>query len=604
MVMKHRTFGILPYIRTWTNFWQLGMAYAFFWWSLFIIYCICYQLNRIRVYNIRKKRLSDKQDVVTDLPGAKLWRRLDRVVRIPYVTEMVSIKIILATTIFSLINLYSIFWLIPYEPLPYHPAVIDRRAAFLSMVDWGFVFFFAQRNSILPKLCGWTFEELIPYHRIVARIGFLNLIPHLIYRCIEGYMEQHRIFDAFFKDWEYITGTIATVAFMLMFLTSLEYIRRNYFEVFYYSHIILVSVSIVFTCWHYNTCFAFFLPPALLWVADRVVRTYKSWVIKATFVQVDQVAPQTAKQEGIVRIIFASKALRNFKPGQYVFAAMVLNGRKLWEYANWHPFTISEVFRGNSTSIGHEIEERIVGSGVKDETTKLLQKDQRSYNSVSSTDSLPDTLHRRRKFTGIQDDTTMASFHIKALGTKTRDLLNASSVDRKNLQIYVDGLYGPQLPFQDYPILALFATGIGVTPAMSIIQDILEKRSNGVRTVTTDHVYLTWAIRVTDEIGPFINMFRHWTELVHSAILPIQLSVSVYVTRMKQGQHELSQLAPFSLFFGERPDVSAEMDKVKSAHAPHHRVWAHVCGSTPFTCTVINEAIEHEFDIHHETFEF
>lgn len=310
-------------------------------------------------------------------------------------------------------------------------------------------------------------------------------------------MEQHRIFDAFFKDWEYITGTIATVAFLLMFLTSLEYIRRNHFEVFYYSHIILVIISIIFTCWHYNTCFAFFLPPALLWVADRVVRTYKSWVTKATHIQVDQVAPQTAKQEGIVRIIFANKMLKNFKPGQYVFAAMVLNGRKLWEYGNWHPFTISEIFRSSHTGVGQEIEERIVESGITDETTKLLQKDQQSYSSVCSIDSLPDTLHRRRKFTGTQDDTTMASFHIKALGTKTRDLLNFSSVNSKNLQIYIDGLYGPQLPFQDYPILALFATGIGATPAMSIVQDVLEKRSNGVRTVTTNHIYLTWAIRVT-----------------------------------------------------------------------------------------------------------
>lgn len=313
----------------------------------------------------------------------------------------------------------------------------------------------------------------------------------------DGYMEQHRIFDAFFKDWEYVTGTIATVAFIIMFLTSLEYIRRNHFEVFYWSHVIFVSVAIIFTCWHYNTCFAFFLPPALLWVADRVVRTYKSWCNKSTFVQVDEVAPQTRKQEGIVRIIFANKVLKNFKPGQYVFAAMVLNGRKLWEYANWHPFTISEVFRSNNANSGHEIEERIVGSGIKDETSKLLQKSQRSYSSVSSIDSLPDNLHRRRRFTGAQDDTTMASFHIKALGTKTRDLLNSSSVDGKNLQIYIDGLYGPQLPYQDYPILALFATGIGATPAMAIVQDILEKRSNGVRTVTTDHIYLTWAIRVT-----------------------------------------------------------------------------------------------------------
>jgi PIN domain nuclease of toxin-antitoxin system len=107
-----------------------------------------------------------------------------------------------------------------------------------------------------------------------------------------------------------------------------------------------------------------------------------------------------------------------------------------------------------------------------------------------------------------------------------------------------------------------------------------------------------------DEIDPFMNMFRHWEDLVHSAILPIQFSVSVYVTRMKQGQHELNRLPSFSLFFGERPDVSVEMDKIKITHAPHHRVWAHVCGSTPFTRTVINEAVEHDFDIHHETFEF
>ncbi|KAI8643016.1 hypothetical protein BD408DRAFT_343239 [Parasitella parasitica] len=602
--MKKHHSSIFPYIRTWTNFWQLGMAYAFFWWSLFIVYCICYQLNRIRVYNIRKRRLSDTQDVVTELPGAKFWRKLDRVIRIPYVTEMISIKIILATTIFSLINLYSIFWLIPYEPDPYHPAVIDRRAAFLSMVDWGFVFFFAQRNSILPKLCGWTLEELIPYHRIISRVGFLNLMPHVIYRCYDGYMEQHHIFDAFFKDWEYVTGTIATISFIIMFLTSLEHIRRHYFEIFYWCHVIFVSIAIVFTCWHYNTCFAFFVPPALLWVTDRAVRAYKSWFNRATFVQVDQVAPQTAKQEGIVRIIFANKILKNFKAGQYVFAAMVLNGNKLWEYANWHPFTISEVFHSDSAYNHHFIEERIIGRDINDETSKLLQKKQGSYSSVSSIDSLPGSLHRRRKLTSTQDDVTMASFHIKALGTKTQTLLDSSSVESKKLKIYIDGLYGPQLPFQDYPILGLFATGIGATPAMAIVQNIIEKRSNGVRTVTTNHIYITWAIRVTDEIDPFISMFRHWTSLIHSAILPVRLSVSVYVTRMKQGRHDLSQLEPFSLFFGKRPDVSAEMSKIKAAHNPYHRVWVHVCGSTSFTRTVINEAVEHDFDMHHETFEF
>ena len=61
-------------------------------------------------------------------------------------------------------------------------SIFDRRAAFVGMVNWGFVFFLAQRNSILPKMSGLTFEELIPFHRWVARIGLAEFIPHFVYR--------------------------------------------------------------------------------------------------------------------------------------------------------------------------------------------------------------------------------------------------------------------------------------------------------------------------------------------------------------------------------------------------------------------------------------
>lgn len=162
------------------------MSYAFFWWSLFILYCLCYQLNKIRVYYIRKKRITDNKDNDTildvSLPGAKLWRSLDYMVRIPYVTEMISLKHIFGVIAFTLINLGFTMFAFPYEPGPYLFPVVDRRAAFTGMVDWGLVFFFAQRNSFIPKMSGLTFEELIPFHRMVARIGFLNFIPHLVYR--------------------------------------------------------------------------------------------------------------------------------------------------------------------------------------------------------------------------------------------------------------------------------------------------------------------------------------------------------------------------------------------------------------------------------------
>jgi hypothetical protein len=175
-------------IRTTSNFFICGISFAFFWWGLFAIYCIGYQLNRIRAYRIRKSRIAGKQDnVVTDLPGAKLFHRLDTVIRIPYCTEMIPVKHVVGIFIFTVVNLLFIFFS-PFEMtegsgyiLP-TISMFDRRAAFVGMVNWGFVFFLAQRNSILPAMSGLTFEELIPFHRIIARIGMAEFMPHFVWR--------------------------------------------------------------------------------------------------------------------------------------------------------------------------------------------------------------------------------------------------------------------------------------------------------------------------------------------------------------------------------------------------------------------------------------
>lgn len=142
----------LPYIRTWTNFWILGMAYAFFCWSMFIAYCIYYQVSRLRIYRIRNWRIHEKRDdsgLETHIP--RLLNSLNYVVRIPFTKELISVKHILGIVLFGMINLYFISVVYPYEFAPYHIAIIDRRAVFIGMDDWSLVFFFAKRNSLLPK---------------------------------------------------------------------------------------------------------------------------------------------------------------------------------------------------------------------------------------------------------------------------------------------------------------------------------------------------------------------------------------------------------------------------------------------------------------------
>ncbi|KAI8991386.1 ferric reductase like transmembrane component-domain-containing protein [Mycotypha africana] len=608
-------------IFTLTDGFQAGYLYTFCWWVVFAIYSIGHQLNRIRAYRIRKKRIHGKTDtILTDLPGAQLFRSLDRVVRIPFVTEMISLKHILGITFFIIVNLIFMFFApftvnTKYSVPPI--ALFDRRAAFIGMANWGFVFFLAQRNSLLSKMSGLTFQQLIPFHRIIARIGLAEFFPHFVYRIIKGYRRHYIVKEALFMDTEYSTGTIAMLAFFIMFATSFEYIRRNYFEVFYYSHVIFLIVAIIATCWHEPTCMVFFIPAVGLWAADRAVRTYKSWIVKSTSVRVDEVLNDSASQEGIVRVLFENRIMNSFKPGQYIFAALVLNGKKLWEYANWHPFTISEVFRVNDSDTDSGIEERVVGAShsekiatsTKPDSTVTVNEKRKIANSsavtIADSSSLSDVSCLRRRAATVSGDTnakTIASFHIKALGHMTRDLVKAAAVGNK-VQVYIDGPHGPHLHYQDYPVAAYFSTGIGVTPSLAMIKDIVERRCNGVRTITTENVYLIWAIKSTDELHPFIDMFTYWNDKVNNSIQPFHLSVNVYITRMKEGPNYFEGLNCLNVSYGERPDVKVEMDKIKTVN-PLQRVFAHACGSAIFTRTVVNEAVAHNFEPHHETFEF
>ncbi|CEP09958.1 hypothetical protein, partial, partial [Parasitella parasitica] len=200
-------------------------------------------------------------------------------------------------------------------------------------------------------------------------------------------------------------------------------------------------------------------------------------------------------QDGILRVLYEHNMLKHFRPGQYVFASFVINGKKLWEYANWHPFTISKVFRINDTC-DSGIEERIVGAHGEEKieatNTNLGEKVKITSPADSLTDvsSISDCSSLLRRGNGVIDKQTksMASFHIKALGTKTRDLLKTATANDK-LKVYIDGPYGPQLQYQDFPVAAFFATGVGVTPAMCVIKDIIDKKSVGLRTISTEHVY-------------------------------------------------------------------------------------------------------------------
>jgi hypothetical protein len=414
------------------------------------------------------------------------------------------------------------------------------------------------------------------------------------------------------------------LGFLLMFGTAFEYIRRNHFEVFYYCHIIGLATAMIGACWHETGCFAFFIPAIGLWLIDRIVRAYKSWVAKTTSVRISEAVRYSAIQEGIARIVFEYKGLKSFKPGQYVFMSFVRTNKKPWQYANWHPFTISEIFRAK-TGQEDAIEERIVSpeSTIHEKGEKNKEQENASAGSSvtdSDTASYVSSLRRRR---GMQvNDSPLATVHIKGLGKNTQALLKEAANNEK-VTVRVDGPYGPHLDYQDYEVVAAFGAGIGITPAMAFIKDCVERRADGIKTVATSQIYLVWAVRAPgkiyvyifyhftfnllyffpDEIVPFMDMVTYWQDRCESAILPIKLNVSVYVTRVQEGPDYFENLKQCSVQYGTRPDIATTMENIK-LDSVGREVWVHVCGSDLFTRSVMNEATRWNFDAHHETFEF
>lgn len=245
-----------------------------------------------------------------------------------------------------------------------------------------------------------------------------------------GYENSGTARGALFLDIEQGTGTVAMIGFFILFITSFEWIRRRIFWFFYVCHIVGIIVAIIASCWHEVGCFYYFIPAVLLWFFDRVWRSFQSWCIRTETLR-------TEVHGEVVAIDFKYDLLSHYRPGQYVFVSIVDRAKNaLWQYTQWHPFTISAASRSKKE----------------------------------------------------------ASVHIKALGDKTKAIAQALR-DQRRMNIRVDGMYGPRLMYQDHPTILLFAAGIGITPALTLITDCVNKRSAGARGIVTERVHLVWAVR-------------------------------------------------------------------------------------------------------------
>jgi NAD(P)H-flavin reductase len=233
--------------------------------------------------------------------------------RIPR-TQFSALDLLIAS-VFVVINcLFFVF--INYFPGMYAGVMWGYLASANSLL----VALPATRNSVLVWLLGVPFDKTIMYHRWIGRLVLIQASIHFAYYPISTAN------DFPVNQWNY--GVAAWAMLLVLFLTSIGWIRRHHFNFFFNSHFIFIAYYVIGAL-HSPKSFVYMAyASATVYGFDRLVRFF--WGMFPS---------QTIRMEvigGAVRVIFKKHFAAKYSVGEYVF----INFPQL-SLLEWHPYTLA-----------------------------------------------------------------------------------------------------------------------------------------------------------------------------------------------------------------------------------------------------------------------
>ncbi|CAG8564806.1 9295_t:CDS:2, partial [Gigaspora rosea] len=200
------------------------------------------------------------------------------------------------------------------------------------------------------------------------------------------------------------------------------------------------------------------------------------------------------------------------------------------------------------------------------------------------------------------DDVSHDSIHMKIQGSFTRRLYAQSQEGIYNMpsKMKVDGPYGrPTLDFSSYRTVVLVAGGIGITPMISILKDLVDRQISN-KPIVTQSIYFLWTIPDTNSYSWFGNELTETNDKFTKRLPENKylLDIKIFLTK--------STTTPSSLFFQGRPDFLTVMQDLKQYHGSGD-IAVGVCGPTSMLKEVRKAAVAESDEtclikVHRETF--
>ncbi|KAE9013477.1 hypothetical protein PF005_g9212 [Phytophthora fragariae] len=326
----------------------------------------------------------------------------------------------------------------------------------VCVYNMAFLFLPATRNCVWMEFLNISYANGIKYHRWVEVITVVTAFLH----CLGYYWawikagtwvkEALPCFNCAVgkegKDpWMNFFGLIALLSFLAIGFTSMPWVRRKMYNTFYSVHHLFI-LGTVFAVLHWNPILAWIFPSVMLYVICRALSSSNGFTPVA-------VREFTTISHDVVKVVLARSTSRagDFKVGQFVYLNVPAISK-----LQWHAFTIS-----------------------------------------SSPRASPDTL----------------TILLKSLGDWTEELVQYSEDCNNNNvlpSIYMDGYYGGSLEMYDeYSTVCLVGGGIGVTPLLSILEDVVAKLQQGAS--IRQKVFFIFTFRelsLLEEIHPLLMQIK------------------------------------------------------------------------------------------------
>ncbi|KAK0111110.1 hypothetical protein ONS95_001487 [Cadophora gregata] len=424
-----------------------------------------------------------------------------------------------------------------FENNIYWPRVYDQglryfadRTGIIATANLPLIWIFGIRNNALVWLTGWDFATYNNFHRWVARVSTLEAVLHSLAYTVMIVAREGSVAEAwayyltYYQRRYFVNGVLATIFMVGILVASVYPLRRNFYEIFLWLHIIL-SILVIVTMYFHIEIFrgytTYIYPCILIWLLDRLLRFLRILSFNPRFWATTATVTYSSSSNIVRLSVTYTSSFVKPRPGTFYYV-YVIDRWRFWEN---HPFTLGyatpEVMDGDgkgsvvyspahpsSMSLGTISPPRRATSPpqqyllstetVSSELSPVFPYDESAH--LLSSSSTPTTTSNS---TSTAEPSTL-TFLIRpytGFTSRLRTSCLASHSHTTTHRILLEGPYGSTQPLNTYINILFIVGGTGIAVPLSYMRMLTNNRksnsnSNGsTKTTTPRCVKIVWAVR-------------------------------------------------------------------------------------------------------------